>query len=110
MAALFEILVFVFLLPYILFGVLLAKVAETIGAMFQPVILLAAVWVAVMGAYLVPSMRATDAPWVTMIESVAQSHVLGVPTPFAFFAFAGVLVVVSLVVKQVKLGSDGANS
>lgn len=110
MAALFEILIFLLLLPYILFGVLLAKVAETIGAVFQPVILLIAVWVAVMGAYLVPSMRATDAPWVTLIESVAQSHVLGLPTPFALFALAGVLVVVSLVVKQAKLGSEGGKA
>lgn len=107
MVALFELLIFVFLLPYILFRVLLAKVAEAIGAMFQPVILLAAVWVALMGIYLVPSMMPTDAPWVTLIESVAQSHVWAVPTPFALFALAGVLVVVSLVMKQVKLASVG---
>lgn len=109
MGTLFGILIFAILLPYILFGVVLAKVAEAIGEVFQPIILLTAVWVAVMGAYLVPSMMPTDAPWLTLIESVAQSHVWGVPIPFVLFALAGVLVVVSFVMKQVKLGSEGGN-
>lgn len=100
MIAILEFLIFLFLLPYILFGVLLAKIAEAVCMVFHPVLLLVAVWIATLGVFLIPSMAANDQAWVSLIDSIAQSHVLGVPTPFAILGVAVCVLIVSVVARQ----------
>ncbi|HCF3018602.1 TPA: hypothetical protein NIB55_005872 [Pseudomonas aeruginosa] len=100
MIAILELLIFLLLLPYILFGILLAKIWEAVCMVFQPVLLLIAVWIASLGVFLLPSMAPNDRPWVTLVESIAQSHVFGVPTPFAIFGMAGCVLAVSVFTRQ----------
>lgn len=100
MIAILEFLIFLLLLPYILFGVLLAKIWESVCMVFQPVLLLVAVWIASLGMFLLPSMAPDDRPWLSLVESIAQSHVFGVPTPFAIFGMAGCVLIVSVIARQ----------
>lgn len=51
MIAILEFLMFLFVLPYILFGVLLAKIWESVCRVFHPVLFLVAVWIASFGMY-----------------------------------------------------------
>lgn len=100
MIAILEFLIFLFLLPYILFGVLLAKIWESVCTVFQPVLLLVAVWIASFGFFFLPSMAPNDRPWLSLVESIAQSHVFSVPTPFAIFGVAGCVLIVSVIARQ----------
>jgi len=100
MIAILEFLFFLLLLPCILFGVLLAKIWESVCMVFQPVLLLVAVWIASLGLFLLPSMAPNDRPWLSLVESIAQSHVFGVPTPFAIFGMAGCVLIVSVIARQ----------
>lgn len=100
MIVLLELLLFLFVLPYILFGILLAKICEAVCMVFQPFLLLVAVWVASSGAWLISRMAPNDRHWVTLIESIAQSHVFSVPTPFAILGVAGCVLIVSAIVRQ----------
>ncbi|WP_158456335.1 hypothetical protein [Pseudomonas fluorescens] len=100
MIAILEYLIFLFLLPYILFGVLLAKIWETVCMVFQPVLLLVAVWIASLGLFLLPSMAANDRPWLSLVESIAQSHMFGVPTPFAIFGVAACVLIAAVIARQ----------
>lgn len=67
---------------------------------FQPVLLLVAVWISSLGLFLLPNMEPNDGPWLTLVESIAQSSVFGVPTPFAIFGIAACVLVVSVIVRQ----------
>lgn len=100
MIAILEFLIFLILLPYILFGVLLAKIWEAVCMVFQPVLLLVAVWITSLGLFLLPSMEPNDRPWLSLVESIAQSHVFGVQTPFAIFGVAAGVLVVSVIARQ----------
>lgn len=100
MIAILQLLIFLLLLPYILFGVMLAKISEAVCMVFQPVLLLVAVWVASLGVFLIPSMVPNDQPWVSLVDSIAQSHVFGVPTPFAIFGVAACVLIVSFISRQ----------
>jgi hypothetical protein len=100
MIAILEFLVFLLLLPYILFGVLLAKIWKAVCMVFQPVLLLLAVWIASLGLFLLPNMAPNDRPWLSLVESIAQSHVFGAPTPFAIFGMAGCVLIVSVIARQ----------
>lgn len=98
--ALLEFLIFLLLVPYILFGILLAKIWESVCMIVHPGLLLVGVWIASLGLFLLPKMAPNDRPWVTMVESIAQSHVLGVPTPFAILGIAACVFVVSVIARQ----------
>ncbi len=100
MIAILEFLIFAFFLPYILFGVLLAKIWESVCVIFQPVLLLVAVWIASLGLFLLPSMVPNDRTWLSLVESIAQSHVFGVPTPYAIFGMALCVLIVSVIARQ----------
>ena len=100
MIAILEFLMFLFVLPYILFGVLLAKIWESVCRVFHPVLFLVAVWIASFGMYLLSSMAPNDREWLSLVESIAQSHVFGVPTPFAIFGIAACVLIVSVIARQ----------
>ena len=100
MIVILEFLIFLFLLPYILFGVLLAKIWESVCMVFQPVLLLVAVWIASLGMFFLSSMTPNDRAWLSLVESIAQSHVFGVPTPFAIFGIAACVLIVSVIARQ----------
>lgn len=100
MIVILEFLFFLFLLPYILFGVLLAMIWQAVCMVFQPVFLLVAVWITSLGLFLLPSIAPNDRPWLSLVESIAQSHVLGVPTPFTIFGIAACVLIVSVIARQ----------
>ncbi|MEW5512005.1 hypothetical protein ABGT16_05230 [Pseudomonas asiatica] len=100
MIAILLLLILLLLLPYILFGVLLAKISEAVCMVFQPVLLLVAVWIATLGVFLIPSMAPNDQPWVSLVDSIAQSHVFDVPTPFAILGLAACVLIVSVIARQ----------
>lgn len=99
MLALLEFVFWLLILPYVLFGLLLAHIAHIITQAFEPRLLLAGVWFGAMGAWLLPSSTPDDSrPFLTLVEVVAQSHIGPVPTPAALLAVAGLLVVAAAVV------------
>jgi len=99
MLALLEVIVFLLILPYVLFGMLLAHIAHVIGQVLEPRLLLAGVWFGAMGAWLLPSSTPDDSrPFLSLVEVVAQSHIGPVPTPAALLGVAGLLAVVAAVV------------
>lgn len=99
MLALVEFVVWLLILPYVLFGLLLTHIAHVFAQVFDSRLLLAGVWFGVMGARLLPSRTPDDSrPFVSLVEMVAQSHIWRVPTPAALIGVAGILVVASAVV------------
>jgi len=99
MLALVEFVIWLLLLPYVLFGLLLTHIAHAFAQAFESRLLLAGVWFGVMGARLLPISTPDDSrPFVSLVEMVAQSHIGWVPTPAALLGVAGFLVVTSAVV------------
>ena len=98
MLALIEFLVWVFFFPYVLFGMLLGHVAYLVSRAFQPHMLLAGVWFATLGLYLLPMRAPDDLPFVSLVDSIAQSHIAGLSTPLAFLVIAGLLTVAAAIV------------
>lgn len=106
MLAILELFIFFILWPYILFGIILAKIWEAVCAVFNPVLLLVAVWFASIGVFLLPSSIPNDRQWVSLVESVAQAHIFWLKTPFALFALAGCVLVVSVFTRLRKSVSE----
>jgi len=100
MAALIELIIFIIFLPYILFGVVLAMIFDAICSVFEPKLLMGAIWMVAVGIWLLGHMPQNDVPWQSMIEVVAQSRVLGVPTPFIPMGVAICLLVAALVARK----------
>ncbi|WGO96451.1 hypothetical protein QCD61_28220 (plasmid) [Pseudomonas viciae] len=101
----FTILVFIFVivaLPYLLFGVVLGIIVDTVCTVFQPALLLVAVWIGLIGLFLFPSMEPSDLPFSTLVEVIAQSHLFNIPTPYAIFSIAGCFVVAAFIARQRK--------
>lgn len=91
--------VFIFA-PYILFGVVLGAVAGLIINLFQPAILMASVWFAVVGAYLSAHRPDPSQGFMPLLGMVADFQILGVPLPSIILAIAGVLLIVALLCRQ----------
>ena len=100
MIALLELVFFLFFLPYILFGVVLAKIWDAVHTLFQPAILLVAVWIALLGLFLLYNMAPKDRSWLTTVESVAQSYVFGISTPYAILGISVCALVVSVLARE----------
>nr|WP_228857618.1 hypothetical protein [Pseudomonas syringae]QOQ33460.1 hypothetical protein [Pseudomonas syringae pv. actinidiae] len=100
MVALIELVIFILFLPCILFGVVLAMIYDAICSTFEPKLLMAAIWMEVVGLWLLGHMPENDPPWQSMIQVVAQSHVLGVPTSFIPMGLAFCLFVAALVARK----------
>ena len=98
MLALLEIAFFLLFLPFVLFGLLLGYIGQVLTA-FEPRLFLAAVWCVAVGAYLAPHSEVDDSrPFVTLVESLAQSHIGPVPMPVVFLSVACWLAAVAAVV------------
>nr|WP_192963330.1 hypothetical protein [Pseudomonas fluorescens]CEK42136.1 hypothetical protein PQBR57_0183 [Pseudomonas fluorescens SBW25] len=100
MMALVEFFILFLVWPYVLFGIILAKIWEAVCTVFQPALLMASVWIASMGLLLLPSSFPTDRPYVTMVELVAQGHIFGIQTPNAIFCVAAIVLVLSVFARQ----------
>ena len=98
MLALIEFVFWLLLLPYILFGMLLGQIALVVASAFEPRLLLVGVWFGALGLYLFPKRIPDDLPFVSLVDSIAQSHIAGLSTPLVFLAMAGLLVATSAVV------------
>lgn len=92
--------VFMFALPYLLFGILLAKIWNSVCVICQPILMLVAAWVALIGLFLIPSMALNERPWLSLVDTIAQSHVSGVPTPFLFLGVAACVFVLSVILRE----------
>jgi hypothetical protein len=100
MLAILEFVFFLLFLPYILFGMLLAHVADTIAQVFEPRLLLTGVWFGVLGGWLLTESTPDDTrPWQSLVEVVAQSHIGPVLTPVALLVVAGLLVATAAFVR-----------
>jgi hypothetical protein len=106
MLAIVELIIFLLVLPYVLFGLLLGVVVGAVGRIFEPRILLGGIWLAVIGLFLLPHRELDASPFATFVDVVAQSHVLGLSTPVALLAAAGVLICVAVGVR-LRLPADG---
>lgn len=97
------ILLFMFVivvLPYLLFGVVLGLIVDTVCTAFQPALMLMALWVVSIGFFLLPSMAPNDLPFSSFVEVIAQSHLFHIPTPYAIFGVAGCFVVAAFIARQ----------
>lgn len=103
MLAIFEFLIFVFFVPYVLLAVLLAKVIEAVAQSFHPGAVMFAGWLLIVGAWLSTHMAYDpNRPWVSMIELFSQSHLFGIPAPFLFIGAAFPVLILSFTVKTFK--------
>lgn len=98
MLAIIELVFFVLLLPYIMFGQLLAHVADLVSTYFEPKLLLVGAWFVLVAVFLFPSKDPDDSPFVSVVDAIAQSHIAGLQTPTTLFGFGTFLVVVSALV------------
>lgn len=98
-----ELLVMLFLLPYLLFGVLLAVVARVISQVADPVILLFGVWFVGFGIFLLAHSTPDDkSQFIGIVDSIAQGHLFGVSAPMVAFAIAGALLLTAIFVAMKK--------
>lgn len=103
MPVLFDLLVlavFVIFAPYIQFGVVLGMIASTICTIFQPALLMGAIWFGFMGSYLAAQVPSPDVPYMNIIELVSQAQVFGVALPIVLFVIAGALVIAAFFTRQ----------
>lgn len=106
MLAILEFIVWLFVLPYVLFGMLLGHIALIVARAFEPRMLLAGVWFGAVGLYLFPRRVPDDLPFVSLVDSLAQSHIAGLSTPVAFLSVAGLLIAAAAVVAARKPARD----
>lgn len=98
---------FLFILaPYILFGAILGAVAGLIINLFQPAILMASVWLAVLGAYLSAHRPDPNLAFINPLGLVAEYHILGVSVPSIILGIAAVLLIVALLCRQRQLSHE----
>jgi hypothetical protein len=100
MYQLLELAFLFFFAPYILFGVVLGAVAGLIINLFQPAILMASVWFAMVGAYLSAHRPDPNLAFESVLGMVAEGHILTVGVPNIIFGIAGVLLIVALLCRQ----------
>ena len=98
MLALFQLLLLLLVLPYILFAVVI-KIWEAVCTVIHPVGLMIAVWFAITSFILLPSSFPSDRPWLSMVERVAQFKILGYPTPVTLIAVATLVLIVSVLLR-----------
>lgn len=104
MLAILEFLLFVFALPYVLIFVFLVKAINALATYLHRPAMMWALWLTIVAMWLSSHMAENpNRPWVSMIERVAQSHLLGVPTPVCLIGAALLLLVLSFVVKAVPV-------
>lgn len=103
MLVLIELIIFFLVLPYILFGIVLRKIGNAVCAFFNPVLLLASVWIASLGLVLLPSSVPSDRPYVSVVEMTAQGHIFGIQTPSAIFIVAALVLVISAIARRRKV-------
>lgn len=101
MYAIIEFFLLLLILPFFLFGVVLSKIGKTITDNFEPIQLLSCVWLSITGYCLLPYREVNESrPYVGIVEAIAQSHVVGIPTPILLFTMAGLLFVTSIIVAK----------
>jgi len=100
MIVLLEFVVWLFVLPYILFGLVLRHMVDMLTSMFQLHTLFAGVWVAAGGLMLMPYAAPDDLPFESIPQILARSHVLAISTPIAMIAVGFLLVVVAFIIRQ----------
>lgn len=100
MAAVFEGLIFLIVLPYVLFGVLLATIWEAVCEVFYPPLLLGGLWIMIVGSFLLSRLVQSDLTFVTVSTSIARTNLLSVPTPFVILGVGLCCVAASFVMRQ----------
>lgn len=103
MIAIVEFVIGLIILPYFLFGVLLGRIYSAVVSMFQPHLLLGSIWIGLLGLFLMPNRTPDDSvPWVSFVDVIAQSHVVGIPTPVVLLGLAGLLLVVAMFIARAE--------
>lgn len=104
MYAIVELIFLILLLPVFLFGFILWKIGKTITDNFEPIQLLSCIWLSIVAYSLLPYREVDDSrPFVSLIETVAQSHFLGFSTPMFIFSIAGILFFTSIVFAKFRI-------
>jgi len=67
-------------------------------------LLLGAVWITVLGSWLLSYMEVSDRPWVTVFESIAQRHVLGMLLPYAVLGTPITVAIASAMKMSARVG------
>lgn len=94
-----ELVIVFLLLPYILFGLLLAHIARIIVAVFEPHLLLFGAWLAGVGLFLLAHSVPDDSvEWVGIVDRLAQGHLFGLAAPNVAFGLAGFAVATAFLV------------
>lgn len=81
-------------------GAVPRAVAGLIINFFQPAILMASVWFAVIGAYLSAHRPDTNLAFKSVLGRVAEGHILTVGVPNIILGIAGVLLIVALLCRR----------
>jgi hypothetical protein len=101
MYAIVEFVLLLLVLPFFLFGVVLRKIGKTITDNFEPIQLLSSIWFSIIGYCLLPFREVDESrPYISLVEVIAQSHIVGMSTPIFLFSMAGVLFITSVIVAK----------
>lgn len=101
MIALLELVLLLLFLPFILFGVVLGHLFNTIEQMFHPLTFLSGVWAFICGAFLLRHMAPDSLPFESIVQVLARSHVLGFTTPVMLIAVGCALVGIAALIRGV---------
>lgn len=95
-----DFLLFVILAPFLVVGVILGMLIDVLRRNFNLPLVAVGFWFVYLGGYF--AMHSTPEPsrqFVSLVESLAQSHVLGISTSLACLATGGALIAVAAFVK-----------
>lgn len=95
MIAIIEFVLGLLILPYLLIGFFVADVAKFITELFDPWLLFIGVITAVIGLELQRHSTPDDSPFISIVDSIAQSHVFGIAVPTIFLCGAVILIGIS---------------
>lgn len=99
MLTILEFVFFLLFLPSFLFGFLLVHLGQMVASVFEPRLLMASVWCAAVGSYLDWHSGANDdSPYLTLVQSLAKTHIGPEPMPAAMLWLAGLLILAAPVV------------
>jgi len=96
-----DFVLFVLFAPFLLIGMILGALIDTLRRMFNLPLLFVGLWFEYLGAYFAwYSTLEPSSPFVSVVESLSQSHVFGVCTWLASLVAGFLLIVAAACVKR----------
>lgn len=108
MGVIIDILFFIFVLPSLLFGVLLGKIYDSISGFFEPVQFLTSIWFLSVAYFLWPYQEINESvKFISIFDAVAQAKIMGASIPVVLILLSAILVLSSMIAAWHRRRSRG---